>query len=238
MMERPVDLNLWAMRFPITAIISIVHRITGIVLFLGFPVLIWIWSLSLSDVASFNSVILLIENPLMSCALWIYLSCFGYHILAGCKHLVMDLGFAEELRTARLLSWMTLLAAGLLALIFFYLFVSSMSVTNLTRSGLADWLVQRLSAVVLLFYVGTLLVFFLSHPVISYVEWHEFFSHLAMQVFSFLAVIAALAHIWIGLWTVFTDYINIIWLRLLLQAVLVLLLSSLLTWVSIVIWHL
>lgn len=113
-----------------------------------------------------------------------------------------------------------------------------MSATNLTRSGLTDWLVQRFSAVILLFYVATLLGFFLVHPTISYEVWRGFFSHLGMQVFSFIAVVALLAHAWIGLWTVFTDYIKPVLLRLILQALLILVLLSLLIWVGITIWHL
>jgi len=82
------------------------------------------------------------------------------------------------------------------------------TVTNLGRSGLSDWLVQRFSAVVLAAYSIFLLVFIVSHPGLTYAEWSALYGQLWMKIFSLLALGSLVAHGWIGLWGVLTDYIT------------------------------
>ncbi len=85
-------------------------------------------------------------------------------------------------------------------------------VTALARSGLADFLIQRLSAVVLALYTLCLLSFFLVNDGvgegIDHRQLVEFFGSASMRAFSALAVLSTAAHGWIGLWTVATDYIR------------------------------
>lgn len=79
-------------------------------------------------------------------------------------------------------------------------------VTSMGRSGLYDWLIQRVSAVILLayfLYLGAVLV-----GGIEYAQWKELFSHTWMRVFSLLAFLSLAAHSWVGLWSVFTDYLT------------------------------
>ena len=80
-------------------------------------------------------------------------------------------------------------------------------VLSLTRSGLADFVVQRVSAVILTAYTITLLVFFLGGGV-TFETLTTFFWSMPMQIFSTLALLSTLAHAWIGLWTVGTDYLR------------------------------
>ena len=82
------------------------------------------------------------------------------------------------------------------------------SVTNLSRSGLYDWMAQRVSAVVLAAYVLFLLGYVLFNPGMTYVEWHGLFSNNAMRIFSLLALVALGAHAWVGMWTIATDYLT------------------------------
>ena len=79
-------------------------------------------------------------------------------------------------------------------------------VLSLSRSGLADFVVQRLSAVVLAAYTVCLLGFFLGD--VTHERLVAFFYHPAMQIFSTLALLSTLTHAWIGLWTIGTDYIR------------------------------
>ena len=65
-------------------------------------------------------------------------------------------------------------------------------VLNLTRSGLSDYVVQRATAVILTIYTVWVLGFFSSAP---------------MQIASTLAVLSTVAHAWIGMWTIGTDYL-------------------------------
>ncbi|MEM6709416.1 MAG: succinate dehydrogenase, hydrophobic membrane anchor protein [Pseudomonadota bacterium] len=82
------------------------------------------------------------------------------------------------------------------------------SVTSLTRSGLSDFVVQRVSAAVLALYTIVVLGFFLATPVMSYDVFIGFFQSLSMRIFSTLAVLAFAAHGWIGMWTIGTDYLR------------------------------
>ena len=80
--------------------------------------------------------------------------------------------------------------------------------TSLSRSGLSDFLIQRLSAVVLTLYALCLLGFFLVNHSIDHGSLTAFFGAPSMQAFSILAVLSTAAHGWIGLWTVGTDYLR------------------------------
>lgn len=83
------------------------------------------------------------------------------------------------------------------------------SVTSFGRSGLSDWLLQRVSAVVLAAY--TLCVFgsIYSTPEMTYQHWVDMHSSFAMRAFSLLAILSLAAHAWIGLWCVLTDYVTV-----------------------------
>lgn len=80
--------------------------------------------------------------------------------------------------------------------------------TSLTRSGIGDWLVQRLSAYILGLYFVIVLGFIVGTPGLGYDKWHGFMTMLPMRIFSLLALVGLVGHAWIGMWTVFTDYVN------------------------------
>ncbi|MBR9912480.1 MAG: succinate dehydrogenase, hydrophobic membrane anchor protein [Gammaproteobacteria bacterium] len=82
------------------------------------------------------------------------------------------------------------------------------AVTSFGRSGLYDWVAQRVSAVVLAAYTLFLVGFILLTPEVGYAEWKELYSYLWMRVFSLLALLSMVAHAWIGLWAVLTDYLT------------------------------
>lgn len=82
------------------------------------------------------------------------------------------------------------------------------AVTNWGRSGLYDWLVQRFSAVVLALYTLVVVGFLVAHPGLTYDEWSGLYGQLWMRVFSLLTLGCTIAHGWIGLWGVLTDYIT------------------------------
>ncbi|WP_166366774.1 succinate dehydrogenase, hydrophobic membrane anchor protein [Pseudomonas akapageensis] len=82
------------------------------------------------------------------------------------------------------------------------------NVTNLSRSGLYDWMAQRVSAVVLAAYFIFLIGYLAAHPGIDYAQWHALFSNNLMRIFSLLALVALGAHAWVGMWTIATDYLT------------------------------
>lgn len=91
--------------------------------------------------------------------------------------------------------------------------------TALGRSGLQDWLIQRVSAVILGSYTLFLFAFWLSQSHISHFEWQNLFSLRSVQFFTLLAILSLIAHAWIGIWTVTTDYLKITWIRLSVQII-------------------
>ena len=82
------------------------------------------------------------------------------------------------------------------------------SATSLTRSGLSDFIAQRVSAIVLALYTLCVLGFVLVTPELDRATWVEFHSRGTMKLFGVLAVVALAAHGWIGMWTIGTDYIR------------------------------
>ncbi len=89
--KRPVNLDLSTIHFPLPALTSIVHRITGVILFVGLIFAFWALDASLSSPEGFEAVRdTLAHNFLAKLIAWGLLSALGYHFVAGIKHLVMD----------------------------------------------------------------------------------------------------------------------------------------------------
>ncbi|MCC2637993.1 MAG: succinate dehydrogenase, hydrophobic rane anchor protein [Moraxellaceae bacterium] len=82
------------------------------------------------------------------------------------------------------------------------------SATSLTRSGISDWLVQRVSAYILGIYFVVVLGFLACNPGLAFEQWHAFMTALPMRIFTLLALLALVGHAWVGMWTVFTDYVT------------------------------
>ena len=107
------------------------------------------------------------------------------------------------------------------------------SVTNFSRNGLADWLLQRISSLLILSYIIFLLVYFKVYS-FSFTSWIHLQSMWGMKAVNILLAASVVVHAWIGLWTVFTDYVNNKTLRLVLQVALVLFLLGLLFWMLVI----
>ncbi|MDO4427853.1 MAG: succinate dehydrogenase, hydrophobic membrane anchor protein [Moraxella sp.] len=109
------------------------------------------------------------------------------------------------------------------------------SATGLTGSGSRDWVLQRISAVVLAVYAVVIVGFFLFNKV-DYTAWHSFMMSLPMKLFSLVAIISLVFHAWVGMWTVFTDYIKSSGLRIALQAVVIVAILAYLFWGVMIFW--
>jgi len=110
------------------------------------------------------------------------------------------------------------------------------NITNLGRSGLSDWLIQRVSAVVLAVYTLFLVAYLLFHPNLDYATWSGLFAHTWVRIFSLLAFISMAAHAWVGLWTVSTDYLKHTAVRFGFQAVVIFAIFVFLVWGVQVLW--
>lgn len=100
--KRPVNLDISTIHFPIPAIASILHRVSGIVAFVGIAFLLYGLDLSLSSQTGFSSVADVMAHPLAKLVIWGTLSALAYHLVAGIRHLIMDMGVGETLEGGRL----------------------------------------------------------------------------------------------------------------------------------------
>jgi len=92
---RPINVNPATYAFPITAISSIIHRITGVFLFLALPLGLWALDKSLSSAQGFAEVKTLIASGFGGFVTWAILAALFYHIIAGIRHILMDMGIGE-----------------------------------------------------------------------------------------------------------------------------------------------
>ena len=115
------------------------------------------------------------------------------------------------------------------------------SVTSFSRTGLSDWLIQRVTSIILLAYF--LLIAYQLMGSVDYTSWARLFEQTSMKVFTLMAALSLAAHSWIGLWSVFTDYLtermlgpkgNVI--RLVCQLGASLALVGYVIWVVVIIW--
>ena len=81
-------------------------------------------------------------------------------------------------------------------------------VIGLSRNGVSDWLIQRISAYILALYTVVLVGYLAFAGDIAYADWKALFDTTWMQVFTMLALLSLCAHAWIGMWTVGTDYMR------------------------------
>ncbi|WP_178106728.1 succinate dehydrogenase, cytochrome b556 subunit [Pseudomonas mangiferae] len=112
--QRPVNLDLRTIKLPITAYTSILHRISGVILFLGLAVLLYALDKSLGSEEGFEQVKAFMASPLVKLVVWGLLSALLYHLVAGLRHLIMDLGFGETLQGGKLGSQIVLAVSAVL----------------------------------------------------------------------------------------------------------------------------
>lgn len=109
---RPKYLNPLQIRLPVTAVVSIAHRISGVLIFLATPALLYVLERSLGDAAGFTAVRTLFENGLVRVALILVLVAVLHHLLAGIRYLLIDLGMGVNLPGARRGAWLVLAGVG------------------------------------------------------------------------------------------------------------------------------
>lgn len=112
--KRPVNLDLTKFHFPVMAIVSILHRIAGVLLFLAIPFLLYLLDQSLTNAHTFN---MLLTNSWNKFFLWVALAALGYHLAAGVRHLLMDFGCGDHLPGAYKVAWTTIVVAVILIIL-------------------------------------------------------------------------------------------------------------------------
>lgn len=113
--NRPINLPLSQViavnsKSPI-AVASILHRVSGIVLFLLVPVMLCILQTSLSSADSFTAVF---NHMALRFVAWIFVAATAYHFVMGIKHLLADAGMNEELKSGRTAAVISFVIAAVL----------------------------------------------------------------------------------------------------------------------------
>lgn len=104
-----------------------------------------------------------------------------------------------------------------------------------TQAGLRDWIIQRLSAVLLGLCAVGLLAYFLIYPN-TYENWSHLLEPVWVKLIGLLCLISLLWHAWIGLWTIGTDYIKPKFLNIGFNLIVLGLLLIYLIWALIILW--
>lgn len=99
--SRPKNLNLFTIRFPLPAIVSILHRVSGVILFLLIPILLWGLDFSL-NLYGFDTLQQWFGNIYIKILLWLCIAPFCYHLIAGLRHLLSDIHIGDTLKGGRL----------------------------------------------------------------------------------------------------------------------------------------
>jgi len=100
--NRPKNLDLATVKFPITATASILHRVSGIIVFIVLAIFLTLLNCSLSSQSDFAQVASYFDNFLISFIIWGALTAFAYHAVFGVRHMIQDLGHWEEMESASL----------------------------------------------------------------------------------------------------------------------------------------
>lgn len=117
--QRPVNLDLRTIRFPATAIVSILHRVSGVITFVAVGILLWLLGVSLSSAEGFQTASAIMGSFFVKFIMWGILTALAYHVVGGIRHMLMDVGYLEETfatgqRTAKL-SFILTIVLSLLA---------------------------------------------------------------------------------------------------------------------------
>ena len=116
--QRPVNLDLTTVSFPITAIASILHRVCAVISWVGLGFLIMLLCHVLGSEQDYNNVVALYQsNFLLQFFSWGFLAAFAYYCMGTVKHIIQDFGFFEDFAGGQFISWAAIIAGIVLALL-------------------------------------------------------------------------------------------------------------------------
>lgn len=102
--------------------------------------------------------------------------------------------------------------------------------------GLRDWLMQRITGVVMALYLLVFAVFLLTHLPLRYEDLHDFFGCQVGRLGAFLFLLSLYFHAWVGVRDVFMDYLGHVIVRLTAQVLAILTLTAYAAWSFQILW--
>lgn len=103
--QRPMFLDLTKMHFPVMAVVSIFHRITGVLIFLFLPLMLYILHQAYKSADTYTQLTNCLQHASMKFFIWAMLSAVWFHVIAGIRHMIMDCGIAENVKSARVTAY-------------------------------------------------------------------------------------------------------------------------------------
>jgi len=102
-------------------------------------------------------------------------------------------------------------------------------------SGIKSWFIQRFTSIILISYI--IFIFYnCNFTALDFQTWNALFSNYYTKIFSLVTMFSVLVHAWIGLWTVTTDYLKCIYIRISAQILIILLLLIYFVWSIDILW--
>ena len=111
--NRPTNLDLATLRYPLPAITSLLHRLSGAFIFVGVAVMLYMLDLSLQSAAGYGQVLEMLDHSLVKLLVWAVLAGLLYHLIAGIKHLIMDMGIGETMKGGNIAASLTIALSAL-----------------------------------------------------------------------------------------------------------------------------
>jgi len=110
--KRPINLDIGTIKLPITSYVSILHRISGVILFFAVAIMLYALEASLASEQSFDALKNFFSSTLFQIILWGCLIALTYHVIAGLRHIVMDFGIGEDnFQAGRRSAWLVVIIA-------------------------------------------------------------------------------------------------------------------------------
>ena len=115
--NRPVFLNLLQFRFPMSAVMSVGHRASGVMMILGIPYLAYILDRSLSGSEGFTDTMAFLDQGLVRLVLFVVLWALIHHLLAGIRFLLIDFQIGVDKKSGKISALAVMIAAPVFAIL-------------------------------------------------------------------------------------------------------------------------
>ncbi len=115
--KRPKFLNLFAIHLPVTGLTSFAHRVSGALLFLAIPALVYSFGLSVRNADGYDAALSNLDSLPVKLVSTLLVWSIAHHILAGIRFLLMDIDVGEHIAIAKASAWVVNVAGLLIAFI-------------------------------------------------------------------------------------------------------------------------
>jgi succinate dehydrogenase / fumarate reductase cytochrome b subunit len=115
--KRPKHLALHQIKLPLPGIVSILHRVSGLLLFIALPLLLLMLQYSLASIETYTQLMGVLANPLLKLLQLVLLWAFLHHFCAGLRYLAVDVHLVRDLAQARNSSKVVMVVSMLLTIL-------------------------------------------------------------------------------------------------------------------------